>query len=215
MGHGFNNPLWYVCALLICYVWVYVILRICDRLNIHPIYGFIAMCLLGEGALSYKIQLPFLNSVSSRGYSAFFGGMILFYIYNHVPRKILLSISSALIFSVTVCVLHNSWLDDQRRIFTFMLFPSVLIFALSTEKVFKSKFFSFLGGVSFEMYTWHVSLILLFVCAKKIFGFEQIYTRTEMIIFTAFVILISSLMYQFVEKPLIKYIRNKLCCCLS
>ena len=210
MGLGFNNVLWYVCVLLICYVGVYIIQWICSKLKINLFYGFVAMCLLGVGGLSYKIELPFFNNASSRGYMAFFFGMILFYIYNHFSRKILLSISTVLIVSVMFCIFFDKWIDNQQMIFTFMLFPSILIFSLSIEKVFKSKFFSFLGGVSYEMYIWHVSLILLFICSKKILRFEQVYTRIEMIIFTACIILFSGFMYQFVEKTLIKKIKEEI-----
>ncbi|MCR5080889.1 MAG: acyltransferase [Treponema sp.] len=208
VGLGFNNVLWYVCVLLICYVWVYVIQWICDRLKINPYYGFVVMCLLGVGALSYKIELPFFNNASSRGYMAFFFGMILFYIYNHFSRKILLSISTVLIVSVMFCIFFDKWIDNQQMIFTFMLFPSILIFSLSIEKVFKSKIFSFLGGVSYEMYIWHSAFILLYICAKKQLGFELIYTRTEMLIFTLCLIGIACLAYQFVEKPLIAKLKE-------
>lgn len=154
------------------------------------------------------MNLPFLNYGVSRGYAAFFWGMILYYIYNNFSRKILFIISIILTPALSFCVLFNHGIDDMWGILTFMLFPSVLFLALSVERVFKSKLFPFLGGVSFSVYLWHSPMICLYICIKKLLGFELVYSKVEMWLFGFCLCLIACLIYSFIEKPLTKQITN-------
>ena len=72
-----NNPTWYISVLMLCYVVFYIIVYIANRIKIHPQYLFVVMIFLGMGINTYGINLPFLNGSSSRGYYAFFFGILL------------------------------------------------------------------------------------------------------------------------------------------
>lgn len=57
----------------------------------------------------------------------------------------------------------NLFYDDdicQWGISTVVLWPSTFIIFLELNKFFKSPKWQILGGISFEMYLWHMSVIL-------------------------------------------------------
>ena len=64
---GINNPIWFICVLLICHTFLYVIQKLSTKYQFYPVYGFICMIFLGISAVTYKINLPFWNaSVADR-----------------------------------------------------------------------------------------------------------------------------------------------------
>lgn len=69
-----NNPTWYVSVLICCYVIFYFITSIAKKINANPVWGYIGMILAGFSVDTYGLNLPFLNSTTSRGYIAFGGG---------------------------------------------------------------------------------------------------------------------------------------------
>lgn len=182
---GFNNPLWYVCVLFICYAILYCLNRFSPKIGISVHYLYIGMVLLGLGIHYYKINLPFLNDYTSRGYVAFFLGMLLYELYKKHGSNKELYISSIIL--IAVCFVGGAALrmiDDQWAIFTFLLFPPVLFLFLGAEKFFSPKVFAMLGGVSFEMYLWHVPFLHLYNPARKVLGITQQITHLEMVCFT-------------------------------
>lgn len=71
-----NNPTWYISVLLLCYVVFYLLIYLSKRWKVPHTYLFLFMILLGCGAQTYGLNLPFLNGSSSRGYYAFFFGVL-------------------------------------------------------------------------------------------------------------------------------------------
>ena len=209
IGYGINSPLWYLCILLICYIVFYFCLWFSNRINIPKAYFFIFMLSIGTAAVCYNLNLPFLNLSTGRGFSAFFGGSLLFYL-SEFKSKILIPISFiGILTTLPALVLNLGIGGEQWGIFTFVFFPSILILALNFDSFFNSKFFKFLGGISFEIYIWHFPAIILLMCLKHFLGLEQVYTRTEMFIFTLAIVLFAIPMYLFIEKTLVKIIRKK------
>ena len=173
-------------------------------------YLYIAMVLLGLGIHYYKINLPFLNDSTSRGYVAFFLGILLYELYKKYGSDKKLYISSIVL--IAVCFIGGAlrMIDDQWAIFTFLLFPPVLFLFLGAEKIFSSKVFANLGGISFEMYLWHSPLLKLYRPALKVFGIKAPITHGEMICFTTLLILLCIPLTLIVEKGITKYLQRKL-----
>lgn len=71
-----NNPTWYISVLLLCYIVFYLLTYLGKRWQIPHTYLFVFMVLLGCGAQTYGLNLPFLNGSSCRGYYAFFFGVL-------------------------------------------------------------------------------------------------------------------------------------------
>ena len=206
VGLGINNPLWYVCVLLQCYCFFYFISWYCRRLSVPCIYSFIIMVFIGIGVNNYNINVPFFNILSSRGYASFFLGCVLFYIYKYYFSKIVVLLS--FIGMVATCIAYISAggvIKNQWEIFTFIFFPSIFFGVLKIEKFFVSNIWKVLGAISFQMYIWHMPLIIELEILNKIgivCKYGGVWTKLQMYEFTFVVICFSWVMYEFVEKKI-------------
>ncbi|MCQ2580134.1 MAG: acyltransferase [Treponemataceae bacterium] len=206
----FNYPLWYLGVLLICYAIAYFIFYISRQKNISYITLYILTILAGISIYCNGINIPYLNCFSSRGYCAFFlGGLlnVFYYKCENLRKKALLLSIICVILCVSAGVINfNLFYDDefcQWGVATFLLSPSIVIIFLEIDKWFKAKWWSLLGGLSFEIYLWHASLLLLFACLKqKVPAVAELNYNIQMTIFIAAVIFFSYLMYVLCEKTL-------------
>ncbi len=162
---GINNPIWFVCVLLICHSFLYIIQQISEKYKFPFAYSFIIMVFLGVSAMTYRINLPFFNVVVARGYYSFFTGCIISLLLE--KRKNCFEIYK---FAAVVCFLYvlpkllgfsfmyNNWNLSA----TFILFPAIVIICalpLNSEKL--NKISAFFAGLSFEIYIWHGVLLLI------------------------------------------------------
>lgn len=72
-----NNPIWYISVLQLCYVVMYFATWIANRLSVTPYFLYVGIIFAGMGIQTYGIDLPFFNCEASRGYTAFFLGIVL------------------------------------------------------------------------------------------------------------------------------------------
>ena len=84
---GINNPIWFICVLLICHTFLYVIQKLSTKYQFPPVYGFICMIFLGVSAVTYKINLPFWNASVARGYYSFFLGSIIAFLLDKTKNR--------------------------------------------------------------------------------------------------------------------------------
>ena len=56
-------------------------------MNFNVKYLYFALMIAGISAVTYKLNIPFLNLATGRGYSAFFLGMLFYHIYKNIPKK--------------------------------------------------------------------------------------------------------------------------------
>lgn len=202
-GRGINNPLWYVCVLLICYILFWIIVHLEKKHGFKILYSAIIICTIGVGIYSYKFDLPFLNENISRGYSCFFLGVILFKIHETFDREKLYLISW-FVFMIS-CLLgyidYSSFFEYEWGSMTFVLFPSLLFVFLSMEKIFPEKISAALSGSSFEIYVWHpVFIHLVKLLIDHGFLNDPLLT---MIVYILSLVLFGLFMYIFMEKKII------------
>ena len=85
--NGFNNPLWYLGVLIICYAVFWSI----NQESVHKTLGsvpvWIFFVLLGLGVTSYEMDVPFLNHNTARGVVPFFFGCVLFCLYKKIKKE--------------------------------------------------------------------------------------------------------------------------------
>ena len=213
-GNAFNNPLWYLGVLLICYVlfWLITTSSLKDRTGNTPIYIF--MVLLGLGLNSYETSLPFLNPSLARGLIPFFAGCILFMIYEKARRTPAAVISFVLLVAAVAAyrISSEDFYDDLRMILVFLIYPSLIILFLDSRVVnliFNHKFFGALGKISFEMYIWHVpcfSFVKL-LAAKKVLAMPSDFN--DMLMMTLAITVLSVIMHYALEKPLTKRLMSR------
>lgn len=176
------------------------------------------MVALGSGIIWYGISLPFFNNATGRGYTGFFLGMILFYLYekteeNHRLKIFTFVYSFILTIAILFCLAFDVLIDSQQGIFLFMLWPAVLFLFLNFEKLFKNGksgfcWWSIFGSLSFEMYVWHSPFLLLYKLGRKAFGFSAACTRMDMFLFTLWMIVFSFFMCKAVEPLLNNFVKK-------
>ena len=203
LDRGMNNPLWYVCVLLICYIIFFVAIKISTKYKFPSLYIFVFICLFGLGIHEYGIKLPFMNRAVSRGYCAFFLGLMLAHAYNRISNK-LLYISSYILLIINLIFAYfdySFFFANEWGSLTFVVFPCVLFVFLSVEIILNKSICNLLGKISFEMYLWHFTLIVLLESIKPLLFPNYSYTALDMAIFTCFIILFAFTIHKTIEKP--------------
>lgn len=162
--HGMNNPAWYLCVLLICYALFYISSFVAQRHKL-PLWIFLGFwMLLGIGARSFSISLPFLQASTQRGYASFFLGALIAYVLPYITDcKTVLRLSFVMVIVALSSLLSGKLLDNQWAVVTFLLYPNlILVFYESTliNTLLAHKPIRFLGASSYAVYLWHTPLEL-------------------------------------------------------
>lgn len=208
---GCNNPTWYISVLIVCYIFYRLILSAEKRFYVNRIYFYVAMVFLGLSIRTYVINLPFMNLDISRGYYSYFGGILFLHLYEWMKHW--LSSKCRIVFSLLVIVMfvwcglyHPAFiLDHDWFNFTFLLFPSILLFTETLFETCRLRCNKILGAISYEMYLWHLPFIVLI----KLFEKREFIVPSNdgyMLLFWGGVIVWGCIIYKFVEIPLNKII---------
>lgn len=197
-GASVNNPTWYLCVLMLCYSFYGAVIRYSQRKKINPVYFYILMLFLGVGIIDYKINLPFANMESARGYISFFAGTLLY----QINKKIFLqnrrkySLFICMILSLLLgCVFSGSLLiDNQRYILIFIVYPLIIMCGVNCNilnKYFSNRYAIMMGSLSYELYLWHIPIMLVLKMICDIGGVMVNYSMVTMMIFTLGMVLLS------------------------
>ena len=161
-----NNPTWYIGVLFICYGVFYGLTRLAGRWKVKPVYLYAGMVLLGLGISTYGINLPFLQEQAARGYRGFFFGLILAFLRTK-ERGFGKGLTIASMLSLAgwiVCFLvDRSVLEyGMPYLLTFVIYPSIVILCETpaVKRLFRGGVWGRLGAISFNVYIWHIPLIL-------------------------------------------------------
>lgn len=227
-GWGFtnpmvNNPTWYISVLMLCYVLFYVQVTIAKKCKFDVIYLFIIMVLLGVSIETYSLQLPILNASNSRGFYAFFWGLILRRLMPIVQQKIkkhkFFSAFSGGITLLMVPILihkeHVAVANDENYMITFIYYTVIIcLFEIpQINRIFKGSFWKVLSEISFNVYLWHITLLLvMYMLIWVLFKGQTwfLYSYTAMCLFTIGSFVWGSISYYFIERPIvIRIIKGK------
>ena len=177
-------------------------------MNINVNYFYFAFMILGLSVVTYELDLPFLNNKVGRGYTAFFFGMLFYKINKIIPKKYLVLYAIVSMISCGIATILRSGIDNQWGIFTFMIWPAVIIILNLFEPFLNWRGFETLGETSFEMYLWHSAAIWILIIIKTVIG-QANYSFIEMILFTVVMIIISIGMLQ-IEKKITTLLKTKI-----
>ena len=201
---GVNNPTWYLCILIHCYVLFYAMAWLADRCRIKRIFLFAAI-------VAVELLLKRRDVICEegvRGLESFFLGVFLCSMVQWRPPK--KSLVAALgiagtIVSVLLILNKSDW--KQNYIVSFGIYPWLILAAYVFP--WKSELARKLGKISFDVFVWHYPLIALERLILELLHFTPNRNHFTMLLFGAFVWAFSWLMYSFAEKPLTNWIRGK------
>lgn len=195
-----NNPTWYLCVLLWCYIIFYFIKFINQKLHINSVYFFLGIVILGCVAMKLKLTGPFLYATTCRGYVGFFVGCFWGIIAQKYFSKLSFIRRSGLFLSI--CFVLTKGVSNWYGL-VLLIFPTILIYAVSMKQV-SHKYISFLSAVSYEVYLWHVPIYAMLKMLFKLCDIKLLHTEYTMIIFLLIVEIFSCGIYKYIEIPLNK-----------
>jgi peptidoglycan/LPS O-acetylase OafA/YrhL len=203
-----NNPIWYLCVLVVCYILYYAVDWI-DGKSKHDIKIIIYLVIILISVVVYRFhgnwEVAFWHLSNARGYSSFFMGCLLCLLYQKTTtyklRIIYIGLFAASIVGFVVKGL-SCW-----YVLTFLAYPALVLLVV-TEKQVKWGTLSFLGGASFEMYLWHLPLYSLLKLIFDISNIQFEHTYFTMICFAFVVEVVAVIIFAFIEKPCLKLLRK-------
>lgn len=217
-SYSYNNPLWYVGVLILCYGAFYLLRRLAGALRLPAWPLFLAMCILGAWAQLSQVDVPFLRvNSSARGYAAFFLGVILSLALHHLqPKKHreLAAVLAVLIAAVafTVMVLSDDALAWEWPIDTFVIWPATILactLGRGIEWVSNNPFVSLLGRINYELYVWHavINVAIATVCAALTVPIPT--SRLDLLLYLVMCELVATLLYYGAERPLNRILSSR------
>lgn len=131
-----NNPTWYLCVLILCYIIFYLIKAICRKIGIcleKRWILYVIIVLISAYALHTNISLPFFRLSSQRGYSSFFMGCLLCLLVDILEGKKLRKVRRGLLIIAIIEIAIknvNSW-----SMLVFVLYPMVVLYAVTLKQI--------------------------------------------------------------------------------
>lgn len=220
VGFGFgdpyiNGPVWYISVLLSCYIVFYVATKLAQKLGCSPIYIFIAVILIGMSPLCQS-EIAFLTSYNARGYYAFFTGVILAHYIAKCGVSKKLAMFAAAVFALLTAVFvvyRFAVVNNLPYVLTFMLYPSLIILCETdfAKRLFRHSIWQKADGVVFNVYVWHVPVILLWFIVIDVLKITPDFSNVLIMLgYTAAAFAVGALSHWLVEKPLNKVVQGYL-----
>lgn len=213
-----NYPTWYISVLLLCYAIFYLIVYVSKRKNVPYVYMTIGVILLGIGINTYNINLPFLNLSSSRGYYAFFYGLLFHDILERGINKGVKIISFILCITIPLLIAYQNefMATGINYTVTFLLYPALIIMFRSRflHWVFNHRIVGIIGKISFDVYIWHNPFYILLYVLIKVFNWNiNLNDPITMIMYALVCFVWGALSFYLIESPINRYIdqRRKVC----
>ena len=129
-SYAVNNPVWYLCVLMLCYLIYYIAKHLFDKRT--PIF-FLFLVIIVTLFNYFNISFPFFRQANVRGYASFFIGVLLHEIYSSKWKKYLNVFAILGIFCYTVCSVLKT-ISLWYSLVGF-LFPAIVIFAVTSEQL--------------------------------------------------------------------------------
>lgn len=212
-GWGFinpmlNNPTWYCSVLLLCYIVFYFIVYWSNRILVSPIYGFVFFLLLGCGIQTYKLNLPFFNLSTCRGYYSFFAGVILALIMPIIQKwrgAPWASVVAILLFAREY-YFKGGQVGYMQFALTFTLYPAIVVLLRCSplSKITSLPFWGNWAKISYSVFIWHtpVYLVMYIVLAVLHIEVSTVANMRTMLLCAVVLQFVGAASYHFIETPL-------------
>lgn len=210
-----NSPTWYISVWFLCLILLYCIVYVSEKIHISVNYFFVSMIFVGIGIDYYLINLPFFNGNTSRGYVAFYSGIIFAdVVIKRQDRKRLEDIVCVLIaFLIPWLIYKDYWLvqKDVRYIMTFIYYPALLWLCTSKRLLLflDCKLIEKCGQISYSVFMWHFPMLIAMYVVIQIFCLDiNLHSVQTMILFTVICFGVGIISLNFVEKPINRTIKH-------
>lgn len=205
-GPMVNGVTWYISVLILLYIVFWCSIRVAAHLGTHSKYAFIIMVFIGILIWHFRLNIPFFNIYSAKGYICFFIGA---FIGQHIENGIQRTLASFGYLGFIMCVVCVVYVYYKAAKFTDQLFlmivgcPSLIILCLTEpiRSVFHSRMWGKLGAITFDVYVWHYILIILLRALNSGLNLNLPYdSRWFMILFALFCFVFGGISYFYLEK---------------
>ncbi len=197
-----NYPLWYISVLLLCYLLFFLTTWFAIRSKLPRITSYVVVFVLGfiiRLCLEYELFgfIPFINGHSSRGYCAFFFGILIGFFINKKNKKWKDYLFSLLLF-VSIAIFLAFFSISLLQYYILIWIYGLVLMLFSNDlfnKIFDFKIFNLLGGATYYVFVWQVPAILLTVILKNTkFSFITFNSWLTMFVFCIILFVICTFM---------------------
>ena len=198
-GYGFNQPIWSVSLEIICYFLFFIAAVKSKKLNLLTAFILLVFVVIGNKVIigSSDTHSDLISCIQ-----LFLTGMIVFQLSKKYKKKNLLFFAIVLLFLSLV---------GNFKIFVFC--PAVLLLVVLLEndllKLISKKLFSFLGNLTYSIYLWQTPIAIIVILFVKE-NTSIFYTYKFFIFYFSFLIILSFLSFNYLEKKLQKLIKVRL-----
>ena len=213
-----NNPTWYISVLFLCHVLFYLITTLAQKLKVSPVYFYIAMVLLGCGIEAYGLNWLILEGQLARGYRGFFFGLLLALAIE--KQGGVSSVKMCLVSIVTLTLFTLSMIFDRallegnvQYIMTFLVFPSIIVLLETSvaKKLFSWRMWGEWSKASFDVYIFHMPVMILANILIYTCGWSVDYSRWEyMLVYAAVAEIVGICAHYGLERPFARCVNRKI-----
>lgn len=209
---------WYLSVLMICNILFYLILKSCKRDRVKENCCFIFLIIFGVYlCLNSRICFPLMYSWTGRGYTSFFVGVLIAQIIPNINtnKKRYFSLIISVCFIFLYFFLFKLECLGNSRVATSLVMSPALLLCLTNSKLITvishNRLISYLGNISFEVYLWHLPLVMWFYFIQDFLELNIDY-NSKYILFTFLfiVIMVSIIGYELYEKPITAWCKKRL-----
>ena len=107
---------------------------------------------------------------------------------------------------------YAEFFEDASLVLTLVVFPCVIFICLYSKwikRLFNHRIFGELGKISFEIFIWHVPVYVFIELVCVVLRVPFPHSLKTMLIYGVAVVVLSALMYKFVEVPVYNWLKNK------
>lgn len=215
----YGSASWFVHVLLLCYIFYFLIVKICQRYNQIYVPLCTLLMILGIICKKYNLSLPFLFVRNGNGYCSFFLGILFFEFYksklfNHQNISILSSSILLVLGIFTTKYGFDKVFGNFKLSFSLFVVPAIIYAALNIKwlaKLLSCKLLSLLSIITMPIFLSHQSVMSIIWGLNIYFNFHFEFQNKIYFFINMLIILISAILWYFLlEKRLIPLLNRKI-----
>ena len=203
-----NRESWYIDLLLLCYIVLYLIIKVSKRKQLDWRWLCVFLSVGGSICVMQGWTIPFLGVLNGRAYAAFFIGLLLadyFTGRTFSVKHYVLAGTVLFVFAFLLVFYPDSLIYGKTCVVTYLVIPALFLSFRSdtVSKLLSFKLIKWISDVSYSTYLFHVTLIIVVFIVTDKLGFQIDYAHEVMLFFFWIVsFAFGGIAYCLVERPL-------------